>query len=258
MPFNIAAFTYIGTQRPTQQDAMLVNEILLTEGKIELTNQLEIKCFVADGVGGSADGAFASQFVLDKIRETSFVEYWKFVEQLREINKYLISQNNEGKGNTATTLSGVIFRDESFHFFHAGDSEIYLLRAERVLPLSVSQCKQVDEQFKSANPGYSLEQLHEKARNTITSYLGGYSPQLRLDADWKRKIELPQIKGVQPGDVILICSDGLFKSVSQTDIKKKLYRENKSIFETSDELRTLSEKHGAEDNVSMILIEFFE
>lgn len=83
----ISALTYIGTQRATQHDANLVNGNLLTDGSMVLENQEIATCFVADGVAGFTDEAFALKDILDQINKIAFGGDWMInISKLLRIN----------------------------------------------------------------------------------------------------------------------------------------------------------------------------
>lgn len=244
-------FAHIGTKRTVQQDAILLNQKLLSEGQISIESKGQISCFVADGVASSSDGAFASNFVLNEIAKIHFSELWhENVLSIREVNLDLINRNATNGQNAATTLTGIYINGDDVQVFQAGDSEIYLIRNNRFLPLATVQNETVDN-IKKKYPGISLTQAYEKAANTLTSFLGSQVNRLRFDEDWKRRIHLPAINGLQKSDKILICSDGLFKAISKTEFATLLIDLNT----LPHELNNWIVKHGAPDNVSLILLE---
>ncbi|TAE27319.1 MAG: hypothetical protein EAZ91_16270 [Cytophagales bacterium] len=250
---NIAGFTYKGTQRLTQQDAILINGQLLIEGNLEQTGQTTVSCFVADGVASSTDGAFAAQFVLNAVQSLQWEDWDKAMQQLREVNTRLINENHTKAGDTATTLAGCVFTGTEWLIFSAGDSEVYLIRNNKLMPL-VRSHNESPHIIGKRYPGLSAEKIHEIASNTISSYFGGTAPMLKFDVDWKRRLALPAINGIQNEDKLLICSDGLFKSVSQTSLLNTLQIQAR-LEGVCDKLRRLSELNGAPDNVSAVFVE---
>ncbi len=231
MKFNISAFTNRGTVRETNQDNILVNGQLLNEGEVHLTNQHDCFCFVADGVGGNRAGDFASHFVLENLKLVPDLDSNNVEKFLHQINEKLL---NESKAKieisgTATTLTGIIVSEDNFQIIHAGDSQIWLMRNDMFFKITNDQV--LDESEKNSS---------------ITSYFGGYENYLRLDKDIYTHETLV-------GDIFLICSDGLFKSLNQKIVK--------SILMADKGLQTKAEKilenclhAGADDNTSVILI----
>jgi protein phosphatase len=232
MKFNISAFTHVGTVRESNQDNILVNGQLLNEGEVHLIDQDNCICFVADGVGGNKAGEFASHFILEKLKSVPDFSFSNVEQTLHEINEQLIkeSKSNEKIKGTATTLTGLVIRENIFQIIHAGDSQIWLLRNDMFFKITSDQV--LDE---------------SETNSPITSYFGGMESNLKLDTNFS-------IHETLTDDIFLICSDGLLKSLNQKIIK--------SILKADKDLETKSKKilenclqAGAEDNTSIILIQ---
>lgn len=232
MKFDISGITHIGTLRNVNQDRILVNGHLLDSGEVHLAEQNICRCFVADGVGGNRAGEFASNFVLEKINSLSDLTESNFEQPLDDINRQLLSISNNltNVAGTATTLTGLVMDGENFLVIHCGDSQMWLFRNEMFFKLTNDQV------------------LDENQENSpITSFFGGLNDNLKFD----RKIFVNESA---VGDVFLICSDGLFKALDKKSVK--------SILKSGDNYQAKTRRliedcllNGAEDNVSVILIE---
>lgn len=231
MNFYISAFTHIGTVRKSNQDNILVNGKLLNEGEVHLLDQDNCICFVADGVGGNKGGDFASFFVLDRIKAGQKKLLIDAEQLLKSINNELIvnTRNDIKLNGCCTTLTGLLVQNDFFKIIHAGDSEIWLMRNDMFFKITNDQV--LDETIKNS---------------PITSYLGGLVDYLKLD-------QSISIQETLVGDIFLICSDGLFKSLNHKIVK--------SILKADKDLETKAKKildnclqSGAEDNTSIILI----
>lgn len=230
--FNLSAFTHTGTARELNQDSILVNNSLLIEGEVHLTGEDKCVCFVADGVGGNNAGEFASYFVLNRIKsgEEDLLNETELF--LKTINKELIEESKKDQQlkGCCTTLTGLIIQNDLFRIIHAGDSQIWLLRNDMFFQLTKNQV------------------LNETIPNSpITSYFGESEDCLKFDNNI-------YIDSFMLGDIFLICSDGLFKSLNQKIVN--------SILKADKDLKTKSKKilencllEGAEDNTSVILIQ---
>jgi len=232
MNFNISAFTHVGTVRESNQDHILVNGKLMNEGEIHLENQVKCFCFVADGVGGNKAGDFASFFVLEKLKFVLDFSFPDIKETLQKINEKLLltsSANIELMGS-ATTLTGLAIEESTFQILHVGDSQIWLLRNDMFFQITKDQV--LDDSIKNS---------------PITSYFGGFENNLNL-------YQNNSIHETYVGDIFMICSDGLFKSLNHKIIK--------SILKADKDLETKANKilenclhAGAEDNTSVIIIQ---
>lgn len=231
MSFNISAFTHIGTVRETNQDNILVNGQLLNEGEVHLTRQDNCFCFVADGVGGNKGGDFASHFILDKINAEQEMLLINAEQLLKSINNKLIVDtcNDIKLKGCCTTLTGLLVHHDFFKIIHAGDSEIWLIRNDMFFKITNDQV--LDEAIKNS---------------AITSYFGGLDDYLKLDQNIS-------IHEILVGDIFLICSDGLFKSINHKIVKAILKAEKDLSIKAKKILENCIFK-GADDNISVILI----
>lgn len=231
MNFNIAAFTNKGTVRTINQDRILVNGTLIEDGTLGLEQQSSCVCFVADGVGGNKRGEFASQFVLDALKKELCGDFDELTKRLRKINSDLIetSKKDVSIEGTATTLTGLYIDSDKFFVINVGDSELWLLR---------------QNMFSK----HTTDQVADDMPNSpIISYFGGsednMSPEIGISLD-----------SSEDNDCYLLCSDGLFKSLSFEEVKSVLQEPN-SVTEKINILMERSLSKGAPDNISVILMQ---
>lgn len=231
MNFNIAAFTNKGTIRTINQDRILANGTLVDEGLLSIDNQSNCICFVADGVGGNKKGEFAAQFVLDALKDNLCGDLEELTKRLRVINADLIETTKKEASieGSATTLTGLFIDSDTFYVFHSGDSELWYLR---------------NNMFSKATTDQNAD---ESVNSPITSYFGGFednlTPEMGISLD-----------SSEDNDCYLLCSDGLFKSLSFEEVKRVL-QESNSVSEKTDILLNLALSKGAPDNISIILIQ---
>lgn len=231
MNFNIAAFTHKGTIRTVNQDRILTNGTLVDEGLLSLDNQSKCICFVADGVGGNKMGEFAAQYVLNALQDQLCDDFNELTKRLRVINADLIetSKKEVSIEGSATTLTGLYIDSDTFYVFHTGDSELWYLR---------------NNMFSKATTDQTAD---ESVNSPISSYFGGFednlTPEIGISLD-----------SSEDNDCYLLCSDGLFKSLSFEEVKGVL-QESNSVSEKTNVLLNLALSKGAPDNISIILIQ---
>jgi protein phosphatase len=234
--FKIAAFTDKGTVRRTNQDGILLNGQFSDTGFINQNNCTFLSCFVADGVGGNKAGEFASKFVLERIKNIEIENLVAISDMdFKKINEDLISTTKKDQNfiGSATTLSGIIYFNSNLKIIHSGDSEIWLLRNDSFIKITNDQV------------------LNAQIDNSpITSYFGGTEDYLTLDTT----IYLEKVMLL---DTFLICSDGLFKAMKPKQIKSILGSDRDLDLKTKKILEVVLE-NGAEDNVSVLLIETYQ
>jgi serine/threonine protein phosphatase PrpC len=200
---------------------------------------------VADGMGGHAAGEVASALAAEVIRRVYYdlkgpapkILAMAFSEANRAIIDYAAA-HPECKG-MGTTCTVVAFRDDKAWLGHVGDSRAYLLRKDRFMQLTEDQtlvAKMVREGSMTKE-----EASHSPVQNVILQALGAVS-------QIKPMITSSGIP-LQSGDVLILCSDGLFNMVPDTaiaDIAGRLPPQ-----EACDALIEAALAQGGHDNASL-------
>ncbi len=205
---------------------------------------------VADGMGGHAGGEHASQITTKSIREYLDVTWHSsespttlLEEAIRKANQEIVADQdaNPMRGDMGTTVVVVMFRNDQVWFCHVGDSRLYRLR------------------------GAYLEQLTEDhtwiARAVKT---GNIHPDEARSHPWRHMLlqclGREDLKGApvqttdfQPGDRLLICSDGLTEELTDDRIAKYL-KEIRPCQKAVEALIEAAKEHGGRDNVTAVVI----
>jgi len=149
----------------------------------------------------------------------------------------------EGMG---TTIAACLFFDNRISIAHVGDSRIYRFRRGRFEQLTMDHSllqELVDRGY------YSQE---EAARSTNRNYV---TRALGVEAAVQVEVQEDQ---ALPGDVYLLCSDGLPDMVEDEDIHLTISTFNANLDVVGQQLIQLSNDHGGKDNVSVILAQVLE
>jgi len=166
---------------------------------------------VADGMGGHQGGDIASQLIVASLAdlpvEVDFDARLKNVRQcLHWLNRRLGQELTVTAGRSdsimGSTVAAVLMEGNRAACVWAGDSRCYLWRGQRLYQLSRDHSLQqqlIDEQQMSAEQAKAHPSAHALTRAV------GASEQLTLDV-----LELETC----PGDAFLLCSDGLYQSLS--------------------------------------------
>lgn len=166
---------------------------------------------VADGMGGHQGGDIASQLIVASLAdlpvEVDFDARLKNVRQcLHWLNRRLGQELTVTAGRSdsimGSTVVAVLMEGNRAACVWAGDSRCYLWRGQRLYQLSRDHSLQqqlIDEQQMSAEQAKAHPSAHALTRAV------GASEQLTLDV-----LELETC----PGDAFLLCSDGLYQSLS--------------------------------------------
>ena len=247
-----ASAMHIGT-REYQQDAVYVSETACFK-KGETSKTFAVLC---DGMGGMENGEEASKTVVESLSESlrqlddysGIPEF--FYEQIDRLDQLVYEKH--GNGSAGTTLTAVIIIDNHLFWTSAGDSRIYLFRKDEFVQVTRDhnyKLRLMDEVEKGRLTSEEAETNPKK--EALISYIG--SGQVEMVDINKEPFEL------QNGDIILLCSDGLTKSLSDDEIKGVIIENYGYIKETARVLPLIAFDTGAgsKDNTSVALIQYFE
>ncbi len=211
---------------------------------------------VADGMGGHASGEVASALAVKIIRDRVLAAFGAGAcssgEELCGVLDSAIREANDSifeKGGAAvktsrmgTTIAAFVFCGDSAAIAHVGDSRVYLLRDGVLHPLTQDHSL-VNEQLR-ANLISAEEARTSIYRHIVTRALG-----------MKKEVE-PETQTVvlRPGDLVLLCSDGLFDMVEDEAIKNVLVEHGGDLKKAAHRLIDLANMNGGEDNITVVLI----
>lgn len=238
MKYNICGFTHLGTRYDINQDRILVQDSVLSDG-FQHKKTDNLCCFVADGVGGERSGEVAAEFVLQGVAEKLEIlkgyNNAQTQKMLEDLNLKLIEHGKKnGCFGTGCTFIGMMAdADGNFQTISTGDSEIYVLRNNMMFRINEIQ---VFDEFEENSP--------------ITGYFGGRQPM--LDLDFTNSLE-----EILPDDKFVICSDGLFKPLKVREVKKILLN-GESLQKQAELILEIALQKGADDNITAIFVEVSE
>lgn len=235
--YESAIASHLGMVRLTNQDSGFAGERLY---------------LVADGMGGHAGGDVASAMVakhMAGLDEGLYTDPAQATETLKgallEANQLLRDEvvTTPKLAGLGTTFTGFIPVGETLAVAHIGDSRLYLFRGG-----NLTQCT-VDHTFvqKLVDSGRITEEeakVHPR-RSVLMRVLGDVESSPDVDV---------VLLDTRPGDVWLLCSDGLCGYVDNHDIEKVL-RRRESLQQAVDSLIDKSLVRGAPDNVTCVLVE---
>ena len=155
---------------------------------------------------------------------------------------YQAAQSQAQYAGMGTTVVAALFYDNRVATGHVGDSRLYRLRGES-LELITRDHSLLQEQIDSGV--ISIEQArHSQNRNLVTRAVG-------IDAEVMPEIHVHE---VLPGDIYLLCSDGLNDMVEDDDIQSIVYAMQGNLALAAEQLIQTANDNGGRDNVSVILV----
>lgn len=239
---NFASKTDIGKVRMTNEDR--VGAYTNTKGNILL--------IVCDGLGGQKKGEYAAQIALDIISE-SFLRKQKFLSSLtarnwlftivREANRKIFeeSNSNEQYNGMGTTLSLALIYKDTLFTVQIGDSRIYELRDNQLVQITEDQTY-VNYLYKTGKIKKEEMATHPK-RHVLINALGMF-PSVEFDFHVHS----------YSNHSILVCSDGLYNNVNETDIASIMSGDD-STNQKVNELIAIANSNGGSDNIGVSIWE---
>jgi PPM family protein phosphatase len=202
--------THVGVRRSHNQDS---SAVLLAADQEQWRQHGHI-FLVADGMGGHAVGELASELAssiiphtLRKYSQEGPADALRKAFQEANISIHARGQQNQefaGMGTTSTTL---LLRPEGAWIGHVGDSRAYRIRGQKIQQLSFDH-SWVWEMAR--RQGVAPEKLVTEHRNNVIVRSLGPDPDVEIDVEGPHP--------VQPGDIYLICSDGLSGPVTDKEM----------------------------------------
>ncbi len=232
--WSSAALTHIGNVRKINEDACL--------------NRPDMGIWVvADGMGGHNAGDLASYTIVKNMgvlsEPTNLEEFMSHADnRLHLVNRYLIQESAKQNNDNVigSTVVALLAHGKHAGCLWAGDSRAYLCRNGEIQQLTKDHSL-VEQQIEQ---GMLRREDAEKSpvANVITRAVGAEIP-LKLDSITFNLV---------PGDTILLCSDGLYRDISNTELHTILTDQN-----CQDAVQTLIDlalERGARDNITAITI----
>ena len=214
---------------------------------------------VADGMGGHANGQDASRlaiqtiidFILPKLTNGTSFNDEGFQQLLGDgvqaANQAVHQRNMTSGADMGTTMTGTLVIGSTAYVANVGDSRTYLYRVGQGLTKgdyrSLCVASLVEAGIIKPDDIYT----HPK-RNQIYRSLGE-KPVVEVDTF---KVDL------QPGDKLLLCSDGLWDMVRDPLIQQVISQPVKDPNKIGQDLIQSALEGGGEDNVSVIVVQFSE
>lgn len=233
-PFRIesSALTHQGRVRDKNQDSYCIRE---RDGLWA----------VADGMGGHEGGEWASAKLVEELDRIEVPQALgeardRAAAAIRAANHAIIAEAKERGGQMGSTIVALLVQDQSYRILWVGDSRAYLLRNGGLSQLSRDH-SQVQEM---------VDRGLMQAEQAIGHPMGHV---LSRAVGVREDVEIDEIEGeIQPGDVFLLCSDGLHGYVEEGEIARLLGRGSPE--RALDELIELTLANGAPDNVTGIAV----
>jgi len=203
-------------------------------------------------MGGANGGNVASEVAVETVAQLLMQEYDKAltndqtvdlltgVVQRANSKLYEMQKADQMLRGMGTTIELVLVKENKVHIVHVGDSRVYAIRKNKIQQLTVDHSV-VQEMVEKGELTPEQAMVHPN-KNYITRALG-IVPQIHLDY-----IEAP----FEPGDKILLCSDGLTNYLTPEEIVKLSLENNADAF--TQALVDGAKELGGSDNITVAVI----
>ncbi|HXN55094.1 MAG TPA: cyclic nucleotide-binding domain-containing protein [Myxococcales bacterium] len=216
---------------------------------------------VADGMGGHAAGEVASaqavtsiaavfaesRALLESFRKAPTVDGRELVAQLMEraiaracADIYALSSGDLGKRGMGTTVVALLCVGNKAVVGHVGDSRIYLFRSGRAHQLTEDHTI-IQEQLKRGL--ITREQIATADNKNVITRAVGIQPQVAVDT---------LVTDLLPGDLYLLCSDGLHGYFGDDELPQILVQEPRERL--TEALTELALSRGGKDNITSVCV----
>ncbi len=232
---------------PHNEDAILAGGIVLTAGTAEKELEAPFIAAVSDGVSGENAGEVASRMCLERVAKINDLSVENLQASLFAVHEELAdySRNDPISRNMQTTLCGVaVDADGSISAFNVGDSRLYRFREGNLRQLSKDQSL-VQLLIEEGSITQEDRKTHVH-RNIIFPAFGNIKDLPKIDI---QTIE----GGLEYGDVLLICSDGLSDFLSTLEMQC-IMELPKSLLKRLELLVKGALAHQGNDNISIVAV----
>lgn len=200
---------------------------------------------VADGMGGMARGDWAATQVIESVsalqkRDELAIMLDAAAAALRHANDQILAESAAKSAQMGTTAVLLVVRGRSFGIVWVGDSRGYLVRNRKLhrLTRDHSQVQELVDRGLLDDAGAAIHPL----RNVLTRAVGVATP-LVIDS---------VADTLEPDDLLLLCSDGLYGVIGEAEMEAILVRE--PIAGAASVLIRRCHELGAPDNITMIAV----
>ena len=216
---------------------------------------------LADGMGGYMAGDVASALAISVVKE-ELVAALGCLEPMENstANRYLpqtlavkwaaekanqmilrVARKNSQCQGMGTTLTLALFHEDRISIAHVGDSRLYRLRYDRLEQLTMDHSLLQGQVEAGLIDSGDAKLSHN--RNLVTRALG---KEETVEVDVREE-------DVLPGDIYLLCSDGLNDMVEDADIELTLCELKANLSLAANILVQMANDNGGHDNVSVVL-----
>ena len=245
----VGGYSVIG-KRYNQQDRIFFDQNENIENK-------EYFLVVCDGMGGMDNGEYASEFIVNhiqllkklfpaRLRNLNFLK-----DDIKKLDHFLSKSRGEDDRllSSGSTFVYAHIRNSEVNFLSIGDSRLYHIKEDYIKQITTDQNYQLELIALAKKGDISYEDVHaHPQKEALINYIG------KGDITQFETNEQPLM--LSANDIVLLCSDGLTKTLSDDEIlafiSKNRSEEAQKLTELLTEL-VLSKDVDGQDNISVLI-----
>lgn len=239
--------------RQYQQDALYVSK----SKRLAANKKTRVLAIVCDGMGGMADGGRASHTAIqmmvqgfERVEKMPDLNIPQFFRQgILAIDREIASFPKEDGKGSGTTMVACIAEDNHLYWASVGDSRIYIIRGT-----------QIQQVTRDHNYWFRLQEMVEAGQMSMEEAAAAKHKEALISFLGMGNVSLMDINTapfeMQFGDVIMLCSDGITKTLPDAQIRQiitadavKPQQRAEALIEAAIHANTHSQ-----DNTSVVLI----
>ena len=248
LKINMGISSIIGT-RQYQQDTVF--------GHSDTNSTLAIVC---DGMGGLTGGEKASQTATQLLAEdyfsrdktVSIPEFFRQEAVKMDAAVYSLMDEDGNRLDAGTTCVATIIEGNKLYWLSVGDSKIYIIRNNEIMAVNREHNYRLrlDDRLKRGLISEEEYKAEEAQAEALISYIGIGNVTL-MDIN-QSPFDLME------DDVVLLCSDGLYKRLNDMEILELIKYEMPDVNRAAKRLTdvVIKKTTKAQDNTSLVLLQY--
>ncbi|MGM0501364.1 MAG: PP2C family protein-serine/threonine phosphatase [Bacillota bacterium] len=218
-----------------------------------IVDENKVLAVIADGMGGLHSGKEASELVTKNFMEQFCRKYnidsvnQFLINTLHDSNQELLARSRPEK--IGTTLVAAVLDENLLYWVAVGDSHLYLYRDKKLLQLNTDHvfANKLKTSYRAGEIS-RYQMLNHPQKDRLTSYLG-----INNLSELDYSVNPVEIK---KKDKIVLCTDGIYNSLSRTELIKILGQE-KNLQEIAEEIidKVTAKEQPNQDNATIVVLE---